>query len=538
MSNRDAPLHEGLRALTAKAVGAALLVSLATRVADAQRSAPLPPPCTFGGSANVAPKRPYVGLPTLDVMWFSTLDEGSSPGVFGDGFRQALARRLSSAVFRIGVIEDVVHRSATTGDAATVLSLATRAGAKFALAGVPSVGSNSSLRVTLALFELPHRNPVWRRSFPYDSAGTLALEQAIAIEVATKILGKLTPKERQLLARVPTQRGDAYDAMLRGDAAELSDASDTAAVAYEEALKIDPRLADAQAKLALANAELYQNGNEPRGAFARLVRQARAAADQALALDPSSPIAWLAEARVRMAEGKPQQEWRRAFEHALTLDPRNAAVLEAYGLAMTTTDDRAAARSLLQRVSAVSSGRAATSTALAELALAEGRDGEACAYLNDAINNNPLYPPAWSLRGVLRARHRDLRYAWADAETATRLGNGFLGESGSAIIDLIARDTTRARERLTDLWQMVRNEGTVNSRDGRAVAAALIALGDVPKALDVLESVHPRGPWFSSALRDPVFDRARGIARFRALIMPDSGPMPAAKTQSRAKATP
>src|SRR4029078_8488871 len=119
-----------------------------------------------------------------------------------------------------------------------------------------------------------------------------------------------------------------------------------------------------------------------------------------------------------------------------------------YGLAMSLTGDHAAARGLLQRVNSVTSGRARTSTALAELALGDHRDSEACAYLNDAIAGDPLYIPAWSLRGVLRARHRDLRYAWADAETATRLGNGFLGESGSAVIDLIARDTARARERL------------------------------------------------------------------------------------------
>jgi len=537
MQNSDVPLREVRCGLGANAVRAGLLLTVALGGASAQRSAPLPPPCTFG-SASVTAKRPYVGLPTLDVMWFSTLDEGSSPGVFGDGFRQAMARRLSSGVFRLGVIEDNVHRPATAGDAATVMSLATRAGAKYALAGVPSIGSNGTLRVTMALFQIPHRNPIWRRSFPFDSAGTLALEQAIALEVATKIVGKLTPKERQLLTRVPTQRGDAYDALLRGDAALLAGAADTAAESYEQALKLDPRLADAQAKLALANVELYQNGNEPRGAFARLVRQARAAADQARALDPASPIAWLAEARVRMAEGKPDQEWRRAFEHALTLDPRNAAVLEEYGLAMLISDDRPAARSLLQRVSSVTYGRARTSTAIAELALADGRDGEACAYLNDAINNDPLFAPTWALRGVLRARHKDLRYGWADAETATRLGSGFLGESAAALIDLISRDTTRARERLSDLWQTVRNQGTVNARDGRALAAALIALGDTPRAIDVLESVHPRGPWYAAALRDPVFDKARSSARFRSLVMPDSSPSARAKSQTRSRSVP
>src|SRR5689334_12618118 len=122
MRTPDVRIHEVRRRLTARVIRAVQLLMVAAGGAFAQRSAPLPPPCSFGASAIVAVKRPYVGLPTLDVMWFSSLEEGSSPGVFGDGFRQALARRLSSSVFRIGVVEDAVHRSATSGDAATVLS--------------------------------------------------------------------------------------------------------------------------------------------------------------------------------------------------------------------------------------------------------------------------------------------------------------------------------------------------------------------------------------------------------------------------------
>jgi len=54
----------------------------------------------------------------------------------------------------------------------------------------------------------------------------------------------------------------------------------------------------------------------------------------------------------------------------------------------------------------------------------------------------------------------------------------------------------------------------------------------------VLESVHPRGPWYAAALRDPTFDRARGSARFRSLVMPDSNPSPRAKSQSRSRSVP
>ena len=46
----------------------------------------------------------------------------------------------------------------------------------------------------------------------------------------------------------------------------------------------------------------------------------------------------------------------------------------------------------------------------------------ACTLLNEAIVGDVLFAPAWAQRAVVRARHGDLRFAWADAETATQLG--------------------------------------------------------------------------------------------------------------------
>jgi hypothetical protein len=104
-----------------------------------------------------------------------------------------------------------------------------------------------------------------------------------------------------------------------------------------------------------------------------------------------------------------------------------------------------------------------------------------------------------------------------------RLGNVLLGESAAALVDLTARDTTRALERLQDLWQQVRARGTVGVREGHAVAVALLAARQRTKALDVLEAVRPLGPWYSATLRDSSFDSVRNEPRFRRLAIAGAG---------------
>ena len=143
--------------------------------------------------------------------------------------------------------------------------------------------------------------------------------------------------------------------------------------------------------------------------------------------------------------------------------------------------------------------------------------------LNRAILEDALYAPAWAVRALVRGRHDDLRFAWADAETAERLGSTLLGESAGALIDLTARDTVRAKERLMILWQDVRDRKSVSANEGRAVAVALLAAGDKSRALDVLESVRPLGPRYTASLRDSSFDRLRNEPRFRALVSNRSG---------------
>lgn len=500
------------------------IVFLVSASARAQRVLPLPPPCVIDGPgrALVIP-RPERRPASLAVLQLS-VGAGAAPFVFlSDGLPTAVAARIGSAIPRLYVVGRQAQRRRAGADAASIRTLGNDLGVAHLLAG--TLGrSGRTVRISFALYDAVTGRRTWTRTFFYDSSGALPIEQAVAIEVARRIVAPFTPAEQQGLVRVPSPLHLAYESMLRGDVAAAEFARGLAADAYRRALKIDPRFADANAKLALADADVIDDDDTGSQAeAARLGREVQLAANRAVALDSSLAIAWVAEARAWILGGSPPGAWSQAFERALSRDSTDPGILAAYGRALLQSGERVRSRRLLERAASLDPARGDLWTSLAELAAAERRDADACVLLNRAILEDALYAPAWALRALVRGRHDDLRYAWADAETAERLGSTLLGESAAAIIDLTARDTVRARERLAILWQDVRDRKSVSSHEGRAVAVALLAAGENSRALDVLESVRPLGPRYAASLRDPSFDRVRNEPRFRALVSNRSG---------------
>jgi TolB-like protein/Tfp pilus assembly protein PilF len=437
-----------------------------------------------------------------------------------DGIPNDVANRVAVSVPRISVVGRRVQRRRQPTSPAEFRSLGAELGARYVLDGSVT-GTATDTRIALALYEAANGKQVWQRSFLYDSAGVLPLEMAAAIEVASHVSNNLTAGERQRLRRIPTARHAAYEWALRGDAA--TDDPRRASDAYRRAVGTDSTFAEGYARLAIADAAMLETGAVSREDVRAIQKEMRFAAARAVALDSSSSLAWLAEARSRMLGGRSAAASSEAFDRAAALDPSSPVVLKEYGRALALGGDRARAITVLQRVRSLDPANAEVLMSLGELALTEHRDADACTLLNQAIFNDALLAPTWALRALVRARHDDLRYAWADAETAERLGNSDLGESAAALIDLIARDTVRARERLQNLWEQVQTRGAVGVREGRAIAVALLATRQPKRALDVLEAVRASGPWYAATLRDSNFDSVRNEPRFRALASAQAG---------------
>ena len=206
--------------------------------------------------------------------------------------------------------------------------------------------------------------------------------------------------------------------------------------AFRQAIRLDRGFLDAYSKLALADADLLNDGVEKSEGGVVLLEELQSAASRAVANNPTSALAWLAEGRARLLGGRATSAWRTAFDRAVALDGRDPTILEQYGQALALTDDRVAAVDMLRRAAALIPRSAEVLTTLAEIAMADKKDGEACGLLNAAIAADALYGPAWADRALLRMKHGELRFAWADAETATKVGSGLLGEGAAAIVDL------------------------------------------------------------------------------------------------------
>jgi len=509
-----------------------LRVGIAVPLLAQGRMAPLPPPCALGGASvamNAVKRTPL----SVAVIPLATGAGASSVSFLSDGIADAIARRISHAVPSIDVAGRSVQPRSSSDDAAALRTVNSQLGTRFLVTGNVT-GGRQGTRVLIALYDGKLSKRVWQHSYDYDALGALAIVHSASREVASRMAGSLDSRQTEALASASTTNRAAFESALRGDAAMNGSAFERAADGYRRAVQLDRSFADAYAKLALADAALVSDGVEKATNGVVLLKEMRSAAAQAVSEAPNSAEAWLAEGRARLLDGRATAAWRLAFEKAIALDPTDPAILESYGLALAETDDRTAARDVLRRAAAVGTRGAEITTALADLAVADKNDAAACEFLNQAIKDDAMYGPAWAARALLRSRHDDLRFAWADAETAKQVGSALLGESAAAIVDLKARDTVHARLRLSDAWADVQSRGTISVREGRALASAFIESGQMPRALDVLEAVRPRGPLYAATLRDPIFDRARREPRFRAIVTPPSGRSPQARLQGGA----
>jgi protein O-mannosyl-transferase len=130
------------------------------------------------------------------------------------------------------------------------------------------------------------------------------------------------------------------------------------------------------------------------------------------------------------------------FQTALQIFPDFPDALESYGIIQSREGHDEKALPLLQHALAVtrrdSSRYVDREVNLAALQIKVGRDEEALKLLNDAIEESPANPRAWSNRAMIHYRRGDLSSTRADAETALRLdpsnpqARGLLGATGAS----------------------------------------------------------------------------------------------------------
>jgi non-specific serine/threonine protein kinase len=158
--------------------------------------------------------------------------------------------------------------------------------------------AGNRLRITAQLVDTRTDFPVWAERYDREMKDVFEVQDEIARSIAQALRIQLSPQEKRILARKPTENLQAYDFYLRGRNYARRENLDFAMQMFEHAIKLDPEFALAHAGLASVCGKIY----EFREQHPRWIERGLAACDRALAADSQLPEGLAGRARVCYAQ--------------------------------------------------------------------------------------------------------------------------------------------------------------------------------------------------------------------------------------------
>jgi len=228
---------------------------------------------------------------SIAVLPFENLSDEKENAYFADGIQDDVLTNLS----KIGDLKVISRTSVMPyrGKASNLREIGKALGVSTILEGsVRRIGNR--VRVNVQLINAENDEHIWAEDYDRDLTDVFAIQTDLAKKITGELQAKLSPAEKALMERKPTENGEAYLAFVQaknlGCAVEDFDKLKQSEQLYERAVQLDPNFA-----LALARSSLLQSWivhTFDRTSDRR--EKARALAEQALRLQPDMPEAHLA----------------------------------------------------------------------------------------------------------------------------------------------------------------------------------------------------------------------------------------------------
>src|SRR6266478_3847459 len=276
----------------------------------------------------VAPA-PLPNEKSIAVLPFENRSEDKSNAYFTEGVQDEILTRLA----KIGDLK-VISRTSTgryKNTSQKLSEIANQLGVANLLEGSVQK-TNDQVRVNVQLIRAANDSHLWAETFDRKLTDIFSVESEVAKAIADKLRAKLTGQEEQVIAAIPTDNLEAYDAYLRGLAYTLKTfswpANHLGAQKYlREAVRLDPKFALSWALLSYVDARGYLTTNlQPTLA---LREEAWQAAETALTLQPNLGEALVAKGYYYYACLKDYDTAVRYFEQARPLLPNNSRIPES-----------------------------------------------------------------------------------------------------------------------------------------------------------------------------------------------------------------
>jgi len=204
--------------------------------------------------------------------------------------------------------------------------------------------ANGQIRITVQLNDGVTGAHLWSETYTRDFDDIFAIESDIAMNVANAVGAKFSLAEQESIEKIPTDSLAAYALYLR--ALSTSQGPVSTLKDLDRAISLDPEFALARGFKALEISFQIRIGNLDSDEWQPI---ARAAAERAIALDPTVGSAHAALAALYATNWR-WGEAQQAYERVYRLNPKDVAVLQAYGVFMRDTGQYAESVRLYERV--------------------------------------------------------------------------------------------------------------------------------------------------------------------------------------------
>lgn len=336
------------------------------------------------------------GGPTLVVMPFASLGEGSGSGIYADGLTEELLGQL--ARFKeLTILGRETSRSIPPGT--NVARIRRDLGVRYVLEGSVRTAAHQ-LRVAGRLLDAETGSVLWSHTYDNDlrQREFLSIQDDVAQRVATAI-GQpygiiFRADERRVQSTVPDDL-EAYACTLRayGYRAALSPASHAAIrTCLERAVARYPSYATAWAMLSMLYLDEDRFGFNPRPGSPTATQRSIDAARLANRLDPEN-VRGLQALMTALFFIEQPAEALQVGERAVTLNPNDTELLGEFGSRLGQTGDRKRGMALLEQALARNPGHSDYYNGiLANLAYLERDYGRAEVLLRKvSLEKFPLY---------------------------------------------------------------------------------------------------------------------------------------------------
>ena len=277
--------------------------------------------------SRTADALPARDKPSIAVLPFDNMSGDPEQEYFSDGMSEDLITDISniSGLFVIARNSSFAFK----GQAIDVKEVAAKLGVKHILEGsVRKMGTK--LRINAQLIDAATGGHIWAQRFDGDMEDIFEFQDAIREQIVSALQVSLTPTDKKLTERKPTDSAAAYDLFLKGRASyhrytpeDLNEAINC----LEEAIEIDPNFADAYGYLSYCHiwgwAVMLPGFDDP-------LERANELAEKGVALDGASAIALSRLSWIQIFLRRHDQAIAN-LEKAIALAPNNADVNATFG---------------------------------------------------------------------------------------------------------------------------------------------------------------------------------------------------------------